>query len=103
MRFDQLLRSRGIETSPDWPDQEHRPPSPNAIIVTFAPGDLGGLEHPEDLFVVEYLVHRPDAGQLQLSRRLASLRDQIQMNREWIAREEGSDDAPDSTGDGEDG
>lgn len=83
--FDHLLRSQGITDhrweKPFWSDQESTPAHPSAIIRAFAPYDLGGLESPEDLFVVEYLSLRPE-WQSELSHRAASLQDQLRRARE---------------------
>jgi len=85
-RFDHLLRSQGITDRrwerPFWSDEEETPPvHPSVIVRAFAPYDLGGLESPEDLFVVEYLTARPE-WQSELPPRAAELREQLRRARE---------------------
>ena len=85
-RFDQLLRSQGITDHrwdrPFWSDEEETAPvHPSVIVRAFAPYDLGGLESPEDLFVVEYLAARAE-WQSELPPRAAELREQLRRARE---------------------
>lgn len=82
------LRDRGIqETERIWGEVGEEPHA-DPVVATFAPDDLMGIHHSlADLFVVEYLTHRPDLADLQLSRGVEMLRESIDHRRQQTAGE----------------
>jgi hypothetical protein len=82
MALARLLTERGL-ARPDRMWGEATPPEPESpIVAVFAPWDLGYVhEDLADLFVVEYLMQRPDMQDLQIPRRAEMLRESLDHQR----------------------
>ncbi|GEM_PF-1597901 len=96
MALDRLLKDRGVVgRSRYWSpvEQAAPPPSQSPIVTVFAPDGPGHNGDPEDLFVVEYLLGRPEAQGATISRRAEMLRDSILRARER-ASQNGGDEPP---------
>jgi hypothetical protein len=63
--------------------QPDEPAPASPIVAAFAPDDFGAAYHDlADLFVVEYLIRRPELTNLQISRGAEMLRDSLHHQRE---------------------
>lgn len=84
MELTQLLRSRGIvrRTTPSWMDEDDEPTHTDPIVAVFAADDMMGVHYDlADLFVVDYLEHRPEAAGLTLPRGAEMLKESVEFER----------------------
>jgi len=83
MDLTQLLRSRGIvRRPPGWRDEDDEPPHSDPVVAVFAADDMMGIHYDlADLFVVEYLAHRPEAAGLTVPRGADMLRESIELEQ----------------------
>jgi hypothetical protein len=83
MELARLLAARGIVDRHDFLPGESTEPEPvSAVVAVFAPHDPGFIGHDlADLFIVEYLVQRPDMSDIQISRGAEMLRESLEHHR----------------------
>ncbi len=88
--FAQMMRSRGIVRRDGMWGEEEDVGHADPIVAVFAPDDMMGLYHNlADVFVVEYLLARPEVTGHTIARRVEQLQDSIEFERERHERADG--------------
>ena len=97
MELARLLATRGIVDRHGFPPGESSEPEPvSAVVAAFAPNDPGFISHDlADLFIVEYLVKRPDMSGIDIPRGAERLRESLEHHRRRERARKAEDDGDD--------
>jgi hypothetical protein len=98
MGLGRLLEARGIVDRHDLLPGESAEPEPTSpVIAAFAPWQPGFISHDlADLFIVEYLIKRPDMADIEIPRGAKTLQESLEFHRRRMSKE---DPSPSEAGD----